>query len=60
MLRIVCLIGLDILYYSTSCIRDNVDHLGSIIFKVILIDYKLIANSLGPVLNSNITIYLAI
>ena len=60
MLRIVYPIGLDILYCSTSCIRDNIDYLGRVILKVILVNYKLIANLLGPVLNSNIAIYLVI
>ena len=48
------------LYYRTSYTRDNVDSSGSIILKVILINYKLIADTLGLVLDSQVAIYLAI
>ena len=48
------------LYYSTSRVRDNVDYLGSVISKVILVNYKLIANSLALVLDSKLAINLAV
>ena len=48
------------LYYYTSYTRDNVDSSGSIILKVILINYKLIANSLGLVLDSKLAIDLVV
>ena len=44
----------------TSCARDNIDSLGSITIKVILVDRKLVTNSLDPILDSNIAIYLAV
>ena len=48
------------LSYRTSRTRDNIDSSGSITTKIILINYKLIANSLGLVLDNKLAIDLVI